>query len=244
MVGSNAERREGGFLERTLTRLVMRPARVVRAVELTPDFRLIDFQGEALKNCSWSPGDKVQIKLDSGFVTRTYTPIDWDRDEGRTRFLAYCHGTGPGSLWAKQVAAGDERPLFGPRHSLGLAGLSPSTVLVGDETSFALALALEALGAPAERRYCFEVNDRSEAADVLEQLGLPGPVLVERQADDAHLPRLGDAVLASAQPAGIFVLTGKASSIQHVSRTLKRQDVGTRRLRTKAYWAPGKTGLD
>lgn len=41
-----------------------------------------------------------------------------------------------------------------------------------------------------------------------------------------------------------LVLTGKASSIQRVSRALKAAGVASSRMRTKAYWAPGKTGLD
>ncbi|UVH59448.1 hypothetical protein NWF24_08585 [Variovorax paradoxus] len=43
-----------------------------------------------------------------------------------------------------------------------------------------------------------------------------------------------------------YVLTAKAASIQQVSRALKAQGVEARRIKAKAkaYWAPGKTGLD
>jgi NADPH-dependent ferric siderophore reductase len=41
-----------------------------------------------------------------------------------------------------------------------------------------------------------------------------------------------------------FILSGKAQSIQFVSRALKERGIPPRRLRTKAYWAPGKKGLD
>jgi hypothetical protein len=41
-----------------------------------------------------------------------------------------------------------------------------------------------------------------------------------------------------------FVLTGKASTIQRIRQSLKQQAVPTGRILTKAYWAPGKTGLD
>ncbi|MCX8477991.1 MAG: siderophore-interacting protein [Sphingomonas sp.] len=236
-----------GFLERTFTRLFMRPALVVGVTELSRNFRLIDFEGEPLKECDWSPGDKVQVKLDGGMITRTYTPIGWNRAKGRTLFLAYCHGAGPGSEWARRVVPGDERQFFGPRSSLSLEGLASSTILFGDETSFALALALARQpGANpfAEQRYVFEVSDRAEAASVLDLLELPDPILVERRADDGHLPEIADIVVDLMQPASDFVLSGKASSIQHVGRTLKAHGVETRRLRAKAYWAPGKTGLD
>lgn len=243
--GKMPDSRKAGFLERTVTRLFMRPARVVGTSDLSERFRLIDFQGEALKDCSWSPGDKVQIKLDGGFITRTYTPISWNKAEGTTQFLAYCHGTGPGSAWAKHVAIGDERQLFGPRGSLSLESLGPSTILFGDETSFALALALEGSTAGStQRRYVFEVNDHEEAASVLGQSGLQAPMLVNRSADGGHLGDISDALLSHVQSASTVILCGKASSIQYVSRVLKANGVETRRLRTKAYWAPGKVGLD
>ena len=237
--------RRPGVLERAFTKLFMRPAMVVKASELSQHFRLIDFQSEALKDASWSPGDKVQVKLDGGFITRTYTPIEWDRDQGTTRFLAYCHGAGPGSEWAKQVVAGDERQFFGPRSSISLQGLTSSTILFGDETSFALALALEkALPSDVVRRYVFEVDDRLEAASVLHQVGLTAPLMVERRGGDDHLPEVAEAISQAAESATTFILTGKAASIQYISRALKAAGVGTGSLRTKAYWAPGKVGLD
>jgi NADPH-dependent ferric siderophore reductase len=228
-----------------MTRLLMRPARVTGVTSLSENFRLIDFQGEALKNCTWSPGDKVQVKLDGGLITRTYTPIEWDRKVGTTRILTYCHGAGPGSEWGRRVIVGDERQFFGPRRSLELVSLASTTILFGDETSFGLAVALERNGEPsAERRFIFEVNDRQESASVLHRLGLAATIFVERRPDDAHLHEISDAIVGFVQPTNTFILSGKASSIQHVSRTLKANGVETRRLRTKAYWAAGKVGLD
>lgn len=236
---------KGGLLERAFTRLLMRPARVVGVEDIAPGFRLIDFQGDALKDCSWLPGQKVQVKLDGGFITRTYTPIFWDVGSGATQFLAYCHGSGPGSDWARTVAIGDERQFFGPRSSISTEGLASSSVVFGDETSFALALAIARTSGAADRRdYIFEVTDPGSAAHVLERLGLPAAVLVERKSEDAHLGEIAAALLRARRPGSDFILTGKASSIQYASRMLKGEGVTTRSLRTKAYWAPGKTGLD
>jgi hypothetical protein len=41
-----------------------------------------------------------------------------------------------------------------------------------------------------------------------------------------------------------FVLTGKAGTIQRLRQRLKQHNVASRRIVTKAYWAPGKIGLD
>lgn len=42
----------------------------------------------------------------------------------------------------------------------------------------------------------------------------------------------------------VFILTGKAQSIQRMLRTLKTSGVPGHRIVSKAYWSPGKTGLD
>ncbi|KGB24904.1 hypothetical protein ApDm4_1195 [Acetobacter pomorum] len=42
----------------------------------------------------------------------------------------------------------------------------------------------------------------------------------------------------------VFVLTGNASTIQRLRQNLKSRGVPPTRLIAKAYWAPGKTGLD
>lgn len=236
---------KGGLLERTLTRLIMKPAKVVEVITLSENFRLIGFQSDALKGCSWTPGDKVQVKLDGGFITRTYTPISWDPIEGKTQFLAYCHGGGPGSKWAEQLKPGDQRQFFGPRRSIGFDGLPKSVVLFGDETSFALALALEGMiDQSTERHYIFEVTNRDEVSTVLDKLGLPQSKLIMRQPGDTHLDQVLHALGSAMQPTTAFVLSGKASTIQHLNRSLKAHGVEARRLRTKAYWAPGKVGLD
>jgi len=234
------------LLERTFTRLFMRPALVTEATDLSEKFRYISLQSEALKECSWKPGDKVQVKLGKGIITRTYTPISWNMDKGETQLLVYCHGEGPGSAWATDVSPGDERQLFGPRNSISLNHLTSTTILFGDETTFALALALEQAATPGalHRHYVFEVTDREEAASVLRQLGLPSPVLVQKCDGNEHLENLTDVLRDFIQPDSTFVLCGKAASIQHVNRMLKAQGVKIHNRRTKAYWAPGKTGLD
>jgi NADPH-dependent ferric siderophore reductase len=68
--------------------------------------------------------------------------------------------------------------------------------------------------------------------------------LVERCADDAHLAAAEAELMRLAARGAHFILTGKASSIQRVSRALKAVGVASSRMKTKAYWAQGKTGLD
>jgi NADPH-dependent ferric siderophore reductase len=117
-------------------------------------------------------------------------------------------------------------------------------VLFGDETSFGLAAALRECPPGAGAIHVFEASDVAESRPVLEAIGLGQATLIERIADDAHLAAAEAEVLRLAASGAHFVLTGKASSIQRVSRALKADRIVSSRVKTKAYWAPGKTGLD
>jgi NADPH-dependent ferric siderophore reductase len=220
----------------------MRPARVTAVETLSPHFRLVDLEGDALKDVAWAVGQKVQVAMGTGLTARTYTPMSWDADCGATRILAFSHGDGPGSRWASGLRAGDTCQFFGPRRSLDLSGLETPVVLFGDETSFGLGAALG--DSPLDATYVFEASDLAEARPVLESIGLGDATLIERIADETHLAGAEIDLVRRAKSGAHFILTGKASSIQHMSRALKAAGVGSARVKAKAYWAPGKTGLD
>jgi NADPH-dependent ferric siderophore reductase len=236
-------------MTRTLLRWLMRPARVAAVETLSPHFRLVDLEGEALRSVAWTVGQKLQVAMGSGLSARTYTPMSWDTGSGGTRILTFAHGDGPGSRWASGLRQGDTCQFFGPRRSIdlsgpNLAGLESPVVLFGDETSFGLAAALRECPQGAGAIHVFEVSDVAESRQAAEAIGLGQATLIERIAEDAHLAVVEAEVLRLAASGTHFVLTGKASSIQRVSRALKAIGVASSRLKAKAYWAPGKIGLD
>ena len=233
-----------GPVMRTLLRWLMRPARVAAVETLSPPFRLVHLEGEALRNVAWTVGQKVQLSMGSGLSARTYTPMSWDADSGRTRMLTFAHGDGPGSRWASGLREGDTCQFFGPRRSLDLSGLESPVMLFGDETSFGLAAALRDCPQADGAIHLFEASDVAESRPVLEAIGLGEATLIKRTADDAHLAAAEAEVLRLAASGAHFVLTGKASSIQRISRALKAVGVVSSRVKTKAYWAQGKVGLD
>ena len=233
-----------GRVTRTLLRWLMRPAHVAAVETLSPHFRLVHFEGEALRNVAWTAGQKVQVAMGSGLSARTYTPMSWDADSGRTRVLTFAHGDGPGSRWASGLREDDTCQFFGPRRSLDLSGLESRVVLFGDETSFGLAAALRDCPQVDGAIHVFEASDVAESRPVLEAIGLGEATLIERTADDAHLAAAEAEVLRLAASGAHFVLTGKASSIQRISRALKAVGVLSSQVKTKAYWAQGKVGLD
>ena len=213
--------------------------------DVAPRFRRLSLAGPDLKGVSFSAGDKVQVLLDAGF--RTYTPFAFDAESGRMSFLVFDHGDTPGSVWGRNAKVGDSFRVFGPRGSLPLASWDTPAVIFGDETSFAVARSLrEHRGGVSTIRCVFEVSDMSAAATAVSALELQNADLVQRQPGDAHTGEVAARVRAALEKSagGKLALTGKAQSIQSLQRELKAQPVSYAGQKAKAYWAPGKRGLD
>jgi NADPH-dependent ferric siderophore reductase len=124
----------------------------------------------------------------------------------------------------------DERPFF-----------------FGDETSIGLAQALAGtMHAAHDATYLFEMSMHSDTHLLLREVGFPKASIVERMPADGHYEtleaRIGE-IVAEMRP-GAYALSGKAASVQRIGRILKKLGVEPTRIRSKAYWAPGKKGLD
>ena len=241
-----ATKKRASLLESAVLKLFTRNANVLSIEDIGRNFRLVTLGGDALKNVQWTPGDKLQIQL-GGWVQRTYTPIEWDAENGRTRILAFMHGDAPGANWARGLREGEDCSLFGPRKSMDLTKLRFSdAVLFGDETSFGLAVARGSVTQSGKTHLFFEVSSLAESKAVLAKLGLGESIIHERAGNDAQQLALEEKMqaLLQAKPDAHVVLSGKASSIQHMRQLLKRLSIGSNRFQTKAYWAPGKKGLD
>nr|WP_315393931.1 siderophore-interacting protein [uncultured Duganella sp.] len=237
--------RRAGLIESTVLKLFTRPADVLDVEELGHAFRLVTLGGDALRDVDWTPGDKIQIQL-GGWMQRTYTPIEWDADTGRTRILVYLHGDTPGTRWARGLRKGDSCAVFGPRGSVRLERPASLVILFGDETSLGLARALANHACAPTVVSVLEVRAAADMAAAVDHLQLHYPHRSVRLDGDAHFPELEARMttLLRAHPEAAVVLTGKAGSIQRMGRLLRQLDVSAGRRQSKAYWAPGKTGMD
>lgn len=229
-----------GFLTAAALKLLTRPGQVVAVETLTPRFRMVHLAGSGLKDVAWQPGHKLQLSL-GGLTFRTFTPIAWDAAAGTARFLAYLHGDSPAARWLGGLSPGDAVLCHGPRRSLALEDAAGPMLFVGDETAIGPAASLAAREGGA--RFLFEASDPAESRAVLERLGVTGAEIVERLPGDMHHPALARALEAIGAPA-TAVLAGKAQTVQMLVKRLRVLGLNSARLRTKAYWSPGKTGLD
>lgn len=238
-------RRQPGIIGKALIKLLMRDARVRASEALGSRFRLVTLEGEGLRHVAWTAGEKIQVALGSAFTNRTYTPFNWDATAGTTQILVFAHGDGPGSDWARNLKAGDHCHIFGPRRSLDTRTLPDHLTVFGDETSIGIVKALQDARGRGVTRAVLEVNSINEVNPVIAALVLNNTQLIERDIGNAgHDPLMRAMESQARELDGGFVLTGKAQSIQTVRRDLKALGIPPRNIMTKAYWAPGKRGLE
>lgn len=191
------------------------------------------------------PGQKIQVHL-GGLVCRTYTPIEWNSVEGRTRIVAFLHGNGPGSEWASSVKPGALCQFIGPRASLDFTANKGQTIFFGDETSIGAAVAHERSSNYAEWRYLFEVSSLPGSQEVIERLVLKDAKLIAKLPRAGHLFEVERLMMEAdmVAPAAHWIFTGNAQSIQELKKALRNRHLTPTRASAKAYWAYGKKGLD
>lgn len=231
-----------GILLGALGGLVLHDAIVNAIDDVGSSFRAVSLEGDALRGQSFSPGDKIQMLLPSRDC-RTYTPITWDRERGRTELLVYHHEDSPSGLWIRALRKGDRCRFVGPQRSLRVPTEAKRIVLFGDETSCAVALAIAAATSP-ERLVCiFEITAEEATRLALGELARQATI-VWRDPGDAHLDRVADGLAtALVEPGAELLLTGRAQAIQGARARLKQRAI-TAPSAVRAYWSLGRVGLD
>lgn len=221
--------------------LLFSAADIVAVDVLGPRFVRLRLAGTDIGKATFRAGDKVQVLLPDAM--RTYTPFDVDGDQ--LSLLMFAHGDTPASRFALSAHTGQRVQFLGPQSSLPLSSTTGPAILVGDESSFAVARTLQTSRAgSSDARFVFEVGDIDESRAVAQALGLSPTctTFVPRTAGDAHLPALTEAVVAASSSSSSVFLAGRAGMIQQLRSALKERKRSV--TKNKAYWAAGKRGLD
>lgn len=219
-----------GALLRLFSGVLLRRASLVE-VEDVGGFRRLVARGEVPPIPA---GTKLQVVLPSNDA-RTYTPIP--SPEGFV-LLGWRHAAGgPGARWLSEARAGDELSFLGPQRSLALP--EGPVVVVGDETSVAVAAAFEAERS-GRAHAVIQAGDADGARAAAASVGLRS-VDVVAPGDTAGTAAAVAARLA-ATPGAAVGLTGGSALVVAVREALRAG--GVRDVRAKAYWIPGKAGLD
>lgn len=207
-------------------------ASVIACADAGAEFRRITLRSTAPRP---APGTKLQLLLPSDDV-RTYSPIA-SPAEGEMVLLGWKHAGGPGARWVAEVTVGSELYFAGPQRSLDLP--EGPVVIVGDETSAAVA-ASYASERPGQVQAVFQGGSPDAVHSAAESVGLR-PAQVAARGDTAGLVA---AIVAAHEraPQASVGLTGGSDLVVAVREALRTR--GIRSIKTKAYWIPGKTGLD
>jgi ferric-chelate reductase (NADPH) len=235
-----------GRLSSAIEKLLFHPATITDVEVVGESFRLLRMQGAGFQGVKWIPGQTVQIFL-GNFIKRAYTPMNLDPDAGSADFLVYLHGNGPGSEWAASARAGSVYQVMRPKDSIDFTSFTQPALFFGDETSLAAAQALSRCqGQAGAARYVFEVSSPAQAEVILRNFGVSQASLVQRREDGSHLAevisQMADQAAQMQSPQWVF--TGQARSIQSVQKGLKQAGVSLDGSKVKAYWSPGRTGMD
>ena len=234
------------ILSDAVVKLLFRPVTITDVEAVGDDFRLLSVQGPGLRGVKNTPGQTVQIYV-GNLTKRAYTPMDLDPNAGSARFLFYLHGKGPASVWVASAKVGDSCQVMRPKDSIDFEAFKGPTLFFGDETSLASAQALErSRGQAHAPRYVFEVSSPAQADLILQRFRVSQVSLVRKHEDGSHLANV---VSQMAEQAGRmqspqWIFTGQARSIQRVQQGLKQAGISLAGSKVKAYWSPGKNGLD
>lgn len=218
-----------GRLFRMLSGVLLEQATIVEARHVG-GFRRVRLRSEV---SSFAAGTKIQILLPSDDA-RTYTPIP--TPTGMT-LLGWTHAGGPGARWMAELEAGQTFGFVGPQRSLQLA--AGPVVLVGDETSVAVAAALAA-ERPGQVQAVLQSSELGDIPAAAASVGLERVEVVARGDTAATLARITSALAAS--PAAQLALTGSAALVVALREALR--GAGMRKPATKPYWIAGRVGLD
>jgi NADPH-dependent ferric siderophore reductase len=210
--------------------MLLNRAKIASAEDVGFGFRRLVLQGDLPKPRA---GTKLQLLLPSDDM-RTYSPIA--SPEGIV-LLGWKHAGGPGARWMTDVAVGSDLRFVGPQRSLELP--EGPVVLVGDETSVAVAAAFE-VERPGEVHAVFQAGNVDDVRFVAEAMGLRRVAVVPHGGIDGIV----EAVLAAraVAPRSVIALTGGSELVIAVRAALRTRGIGG--VKTKTYWVPGRTGLD
>jgi NADPH-dependent ferric siderophore reductase len=216
-------------------------ARVLSNQPLTPRMRRVTVQCDAMVGRTIQPAQDIELLLREASgrrVKRRYTIRHARPDAGEFDLDVLLHGSGAGSQWGADVAAGDTVEFQGPRGKLELRS-APWHVLCGDESALpAIATICEALP-PDERAVAvLEVQDPTDE--------LPVTAEVRWVHRGQHLPGTADLLVPAANEIDVPFATargyllGETRSMVALRALFEERGIPHDAIFLKGYWNIGR----
>lgn len=216
--------------------------RVTETEYLSQFIKRIRLQGD-LKGWNVQPGYATAVRI-SDTEYRNYTPSFEDVEKGIVELIIHLHSDAPGSRYMNNLSVGDELKLLMPRGKKVYNEDVKPYFFFGDETTLALACALnEKLKKNSQLlQFYFELD--AENKNIPGILGLDNYSIFSKNKTFANMELIKELPLTETPcwKDATYILAGNATSVQTIRRALKQQGV-TGSIVAQAYWAEGKTGL-
>ena len=216
--------------------------RVTETEYLSQFIKRIRLQGD-LKGWNVQPGYATAVRI-SDTEYRNYTPSFEDVEKGIVELIIHLHSDAPGSRFMNNLAVGDGLKLLMPRGKKVYNEDVKPYFFFGDETTLALATALnEKLKKNSQLlQFYFELD--AENKNIPGILGLDNYSVFSKNKTFSDVALVKELPLAETPcwKGATYMLAGNATSVQTIRRALKQQAV-TGSIIAQAYWAEGKTGL-
>lgn len=226
----------------TLLSSKMPLVRVTETEYLSSYIKRIRFQGD-LKGWHCHPGYATAVRI-SDTEYRNYTPAFEDVEKGTVDLIIHLHNDAPGSRYMNNLSAGDELKLLMPRGKKVYNEDATLYFFFGDETTLALACALnERLKKnKALLHFYFELD--AENKNIPAILGLDNYSVFSKNKTLANVELVHQLPLFQIPgfKDATFIVSGNATTVQTVRRAIKQHGVSGNII-AQAYWAAGKTGL-
>jgi len=194
-------------------------------------FRWLALRGDVRKP---SAGTKFQLLLPSDDM-RTYSPI---ASSDGVVLLGWKHAGGPGARWLADAKTGTAVRFVGPQRSLELP--AGPVIVVGDETSVAVAASFEA-ERPGQVHAVFQAGSVDDVRLAAARVGLCQVTVVPRGDVAASVDAVVD--VRARVPNAVVGLTGGSELVLAVRAGLRARGINNS-IKTKTYWIAGKRGLD
>jgi NADPH-dependent ferric siderophore reductase len=236
-------------------RLLVRSS-VTEVEQAAARMRRIRLADTRLASLPFTPGQQVRVMvtglspaaaLRGGFrdLLRTYSVWNHDPAKNSIDLCVLDHGDGPGTRWSREVAVGDEVLFKGPEGKFVLHP-APYHLFVGEDTAQVAFGAMLSVLPDAEVHGVIEVGDDTDRlplprADQITWLSRHGAT-ADRSASLIEALR---SLRLPAEP-GYAYIAGEATACAAARRHLveERGWPGRSAISVKAFWTPGKRGLE
>lgn len=226
----------------TLLSSKMPMVRVTETEYLSAFIKRIRLQGD-LKGWNVQPGYATAVRI-SDTEYRNYTPAFTDVEKGIVDLIVHLHSDAPGSRYMNNLFAGDELKLLMPRGKKVYSEDVKQYFFFGDETTLALACALNEKLKKNSRLLQFYFELDAENKNIPGILGLDNYSVFSKNKTFADVELVKELPLAQTPywKNASYIVAGNATSVQTVRRALKQLAVSGSII-AQAYWAAGKIGL-